>query len=190
MKKQSESIETAKGTKKALSELNSFLLSLQTKHSINTKQMRQLLKDAQQQGKADAEKIKDNIPLCIFDNSKLSSLEAIVKYFKENLGLSYLDIAKSLNRNSGPIGITYRNAKRKIHSEFIIIPCMQIPVSIFQDRELSILENIVLYLRNTGMRYHEIALLIRRDDRTVWTVNHRAELKLKRKRTSRLKKRK
>jgi len=189
MKKQSESIETAKGTKKALSELNSFLLSIQTKYSINTKQMRQLLKDAQQ-GKADAEKIRDNIPVCIFDNNKLSSLEAIVKYFKENLRLSYLDIAKSLNRNSGPIGVTYRNAKKKIHSEFIITPCMQIPVSIFQDRELSILENIVSYLRNTGMRYHEIALLIRRDDRTVWTVNHRAELKLKRKRTSGLKKRK
>src|SRR3989344_7396155 len=55
---------------------------------------------------------KQGIPISIF-NKKLSAFEAIVKYLREELGMSYEQIASILKRNSGPIGVTYRNAKKK-----------------------------------------------------------------------------
>jgi len=51
-------------------------------------------------------------------------------------------------------------------------------VSILKDRNLSVLENIVSYLKDTlGFRYHQIAVMLNRDDRTIWTVYHRAKKK-------------
>ena len=36
------------------------------------------------------------IPITIFDNDKLSSLEAIVKFYREELGISFIKISKTL----------------------------------------------------------------------------------------------
>jgi len=55
-----------------------------------------------------------------------------------------------------------------------------LPVSTIAGRKLSVLESIVYNLRETySLSYHEIALIMRRDDRTVWTVYYRALKKLK-----------
>jgi hypothetical protein len=65
------------------------------------------------------------------------------------------------------------NAERK--REYIDIPSF-----VFKDRTLSVLEVMVEYLRdNKKMRFHDIATIINRDDRTVWTVYRRAKLKRK-----------
>jgi predicted transcriptional regulator len=57
---------------------------------------------------------------------------------------------------------------------------IDIPSFVFKDRTLSVLEVMVEYLKdNKGMKFHEIALIINRDDRTVWTVYRRAKLKRK-----------
>ena len=57
---------------------------------------------------------------------------------------------------------------------------IQIPTYIFQDRTLSILEALSEYLHKTRkISYHEIAILLNRDDRTIWTCCHRAEIKRK-----------
>ena len=57
---------------------------------------------------------------------------------------------------------------------------IDIPSFVFKDRTLSVLEVMVEYLRdNKKMRLHEIAVIINRDDRTVWTVYRRAKLKRK-----------
>ena len=57
---------------------------------------------------------------------------------------------------------------------------ISIPTSIFQDRELSVLEAITEYLKEKkGMRYSEIAKLLNRDDRTIWTSYNRAKAKRK-----------
>jgi len=43
---------------------------------------------------------------------------------------------------------------------------------------LSVLEVMVEYLKEKeGLSYHEIASLTNRDDRTIWTVYHRAKIK-------------
>lgn len=121
------------------------------------------------------------VPLSVFKNDYLSSLENIVKYLRENLLLSFKQIASLTNRNEIALAVTYRNAKKKLETKFAEeISPYSIPVSILQNRNLSVLENIVSYLKDTfGLAYHKIAVLLNRDDRTIWTVYQRAKKKKK-----------
>lgn len=53
-----------------------------------------------------------------------------------------------------------------------------IPMEIIKNRNLSILESIVKFLKEArNLTYHEIAVLLNRDDRTIWTVYSRARKK-------------
>jgi len=122
------------------------------------------------------------VPISVFKNEHLSSLETIVKYLRENLLLSFKQIASSTNRNEIALAVSYRNAKKKLEAKFVVaeISPYYIPVKILQDRNLSVLENIVSYLKDTfGLTYHKIALLLNRNDRTIWTVYQRAIKKRK-----------
>lgn len=122
------------------------------------------------------------VPISVFQNDKLGSLENIVKYLRENLLLSFKQIASLTNRNEIALAVTYRNAKRKLEAKFVImeISPYSIPVTILQDRNISVLENISFYLKDTfGLTYHKIAVLLNRDDRTIWTVYQRAKKKKK-----------
>ena len=122
------------------------------------------------------------VPISVFKNGKLGSLETIVKYLRENLLLTFKQIAELTNRNEIALAVTYRNAKKKLEKAFVIeeISPYSIPVSILKDRNLSVLENIAMYLKdNFGLTYHSIALLLNRDDRTIWTVYQRAKKKKK-----------
>ncbi len=57
-----------------------------------------------------------------------------------------------------------------------------LPISIFDNNELSCLETIVKYLREEfKLRFNEIALLLNRDDRTIWTTYNNAIKKRKEK---------
>ena len=122
-----------------------------------------------------------NVPLSVFKNNQLGSLETIVKYLRENLLLSFKQIADLTNRNEIALAVTYRNAKKKLEAKFVEeISPYSIPVSILKDRNLSVLENIVSYFKDTfGLAYHKVAVLLNRDDRTIWTVYQRAKKKKK-----------
>ncbi len=53
-----------------------------------------------------------------------------------------------------------------------------IPSSIFRDRSLSVLEVMAEYFKEKKqMKYSEIARLLNRDDRTIWTAYKRAKEK-------------
>ena len=119
------------------------------------------------------------VPISVFNNDKLGSLETIVKYLRENLLLSFKQIGALNNRNEVALAVSYRNARLKLEAKFVEeISPYHIPVSILQDRKLSVLENIVSYLKdNFGLAYHKIAILLNRDDRTIWTVYQRAKKK-------------
>ena len=53
-----------------------------------------------------------------------------------------------------------------------------IPIFVFKDRSLSVLEAITEYLKEElHLRYCQIAALLNRDDRTIWTVYNRAKKK-------------
>ncbi|MBD3310338.1 hypothetical protein GF351_03910 [Candidatus Woesearchaeota archaeon] len=63
---------------------------------------------------------------------------------------------------------------------------LKLPLSVLRDRSVSVLEAIVGYLKDEkGLTYHEIAVMLNRDDRTIWTVFSR----VKKKRRSRKNKR-
>ena len=55
---------------------------------------------------------------------------------------------------------------------------LMIPSFVFKDRRLKVLEVLVEYLKEKReMSYHEIAVLLNRDDRTIWTTYQKAKKK-------------
>ena len=55
---------------------------------------------------------------------------------------------------------------------------LDIPLRILQDRNVAVLEAIVEYLKQEkGLKYSEIAKLLNRDQRTIWTVYSRVKKK-------------
>ena len=121
-----------------------------------------------------------SLPVCIFSNG-LSGLEAISKYLVEITGLRYCQIADLLNRDDRTIWDAHNGAKRKSHEDFSKeISSINIPIKIFGNRSLSILESLTAYLREEfNLRYCQIASLLNKDDRTIWTVYDRARKKRK-----------
>ncbi|MBW2990753.1 hypothetical protein KY348_03545 [Candidatus Woesearchaeota archaeon] len=116
------------------------------------------------------------LPSTIFQN-KLTPLQTIVKYLKENLNKSNKQIALLLNRDPRATWLTYKSIEKK--KAFLFEETeVQIPVSIFKDRRISTLEALAQFLRNLGMKYSEIARLLNKDPRTIWTVCSRAKKKL------------
>ena len=126
-------------------------------------------------------KEETKVPISVFNNDKLGSLETIVKYLRENMLLTFKQIASLTNRNEVALAVTYRNAKRKLATKFTEEPSpYSILVSILKDRNLSVLENIAAYLKDKfGLTYHNIGVLLNMDDRTIWTVYQRAKKKKK-----------
>jgi hypothetical protein len=118
------------------------------------------------------------VPISIF-NSRLGSLESIVKYMREELLLDYTAIACLLSRGEGPIGVTYRRAKRKLPGRLDVTSKDTVPFSVFENHRLSVLENISCYLAEQGFSWHEIAAVMHRHDKTIWTVLYRAKKKMK-----------
>ena len=123
-------------------------------------------------------KKETSIPVGVFANDSLSSLEAIVKYLKENLNLKFSKIAKLLNRSSKTIWATYHNSVKKMPSHFgLVSGDILIPASAFANRSFSTLESLVGFIKNFGHSNHEVALMLHLDDRTIWTVYDRVKKK-------------
>ena len=119
------------------------------------------------------------IPLSIF-NKKLSSLEVISKYLFENRNLSLKKISLLLGRSNKNIWNAYNKSKRKFPTRLIVRESILIPVSVLRNLNFTLLENIVVYLKeNLRFNYHESAVLLQRDDRTIWTVYNRVKKKRK-----------
>lgn len=132
--------------------------------------------------KALSTRTKEVIPLSAFSNSKLSALEIIVKYLKEDKEKKYSEIARLLNRNDRTIWSTYNNAKKK-QSEPLSIKKKQpkdqifVPVSIFSSRKTSVLESLVIYLKNLNYSFSQIAEFLKKDYQTIYTSYRRGGLK-------------
>ncbi|HYD04040.1 MAG TPA: hypothetical protein VEC16_07125 [Alphaproteobacteria bacterium] len=125
-------------------------------------------------------KVPDGIPISILRNDKLSSLESIVKYLRENKKLSYNIIGKLLYRNSKTLAVTYNVASKKMKvffDDYVDSDINKIPFSAFENN-LSILESIAVHFKSLDFSYSEIAKLLGKDQRTIWTVCNRAQKKL------------
>jgi len=119
------------------------------------------------------------IPISVF-NEELGALGSIVKYLRENCKLRFSKIGALLGRNDVAVGNCYRDSVKKFPVKFKVRKSeFNIPTSIFRDRGLGVLENLVLYVKkNYGLRFKEIAVLLHRDDRTIWTAYDRALKKM------------
>lgn len=116
---------------------------------------------------------EQSIPDYIFIK-KLTLLESVVKYLKEDIGLTYKKIGDLLKRDQRNIWQAYNLSKRKFPSKFIEKESkFRIPISAF-DNKLSVFEAITAYLKDKGLSFHNIALVVHRNEKTVWTVYQRA----------------
>lgn len=162
---------------------------------LTVKGVSKLKKKKKKRKQKTKQKIIENLtlPSTIFSNKKLGCLEAITKYLKENLGMTYHGIAEILNRNDRTIWTAYKKAVEKeperIRQEKMLIslPIIKLektlivlPVSIFKNRKLTTLEAIIVYLKQKEIEYTKIADLLNRDQRNIWTIYSNAERKLKR----------
>ena len=115
------------------------------------------------------------IPSTIF-SKELGALESISKYMKENLGISYHNIAELLNRDERTIWTAYNKATEKKKESIEVIETeIFIPVSALNNRELTILESVINYLKEKDMKYSEIAKLINRDQRNVRAIYNKTK---------------
>lgn len=122
----------------------------------------------------------NSIPSYVFQNRKYTVLESLVVYLRERKKLSFRKISALINRDLRYTYHSYQNAKKKelITQYTIQTKFIWIPVNIFSNTKLSALEAIVSYLKEEfSLTYHKIAILLKRDDRTIWTVYQRAEKK-------------
>lgn len=151
------------GLVKDVEKLKNLIAKLEKQHGISAEKIIKLLKS------------EITIPITIF-RQDLTPLESVVKYLKENLGYSLREIGSLLGRNEKNIWHTYADVRRKFQGKLIVKETEYfIPVSIFANREVSAFEALAIYLKDFySLSYHEIAVLLQRDDRTVWTVCHRA----------------
>jgi hypothetical protein len=125
---------------------------------------------------------KDNeifLPVSIFENRKLGVLEIIVKYLREELNYSLKEIGVFLNRNNKSIWSSLSCANKKYPDRIIESDCsFVIPLSIFKNRSLAVLEVLVMYLKNRyELKFSQIGRILCRDHRTIWTVYNRAKKK-------------
>jgi len=155
----------------ALQQDNSFkilklvLSELEARYSIPQKEIIGFAKGTVQQ-------YEPMVPVSIFAADNLGPLEALVKYLKEN-GFRYRDIAKLLSRNPRAIWNTYHNAAAK-NPEKLEERGPFIPAYVFGARQLSVLEHLAAYLKeHEGLSIPEIAKIIKRNYRTVWTAYKR-----------------
>ncbi|MFH0874693.1 MAG: hypothetical protein V1859_02060 [archaeon] len=156
------------GSDEVISALKAIDIYFKDKYSLSAKQVLEALGED-----------SPTIPLSAFDNDKLSSLEIISKYLKENKNKTYHEIASLLNRDDRTIWCTINNANKKQKEK--IIPKKSkiiIPLSIFKERKTSVLESIVSYLRETnGLGFNEIANALKKDYQTIWTTYRNARAK-------------
>jgi len=116
----------------------------------------------------------DGFPASIF-STELTPFESICTFLVEQRSMKYKDIAQLVHRDTAIVGITYRRARKKhptalpVHSEVIV------PFDIFSER-MTLFESIVLHLTKTHT-VAQIAALLNRKYRTIWTGYSRARKK-------------
>lgn len=117
----------------------------------------------------------NTIPLSVF-SEELSSLETVSKFFKENKLLTNKKIAELTNRSAKTISQAYTTSKKKYPNKLVYTYSeFHFPLEILRNRKLSVLENIVVYIKEKyELNYSAIATLLHRDPRTVWTIYQRA----------------
>jgi len=120
-----------------------------------------------------------SVPLSIFGTNNLGALEILVKYMKEELNLSIKQITKLLNKNYNTVWNTYNKSITK-HKERLSYDSssVKIPISIFSEKILGPLESLVVYMKEIlDMKNSEIARLLQKSQKTIWSTYDKAKKK-------------
>ena len=122
---------------------------------------------------------KEAIPLTIFEND-LSPLESVTKYLHEDEALSHKEIGAILNRSPKTVWQAYKFSLKKIPGKLQVKTSPYfIPYNLLGVRKFSILESVVKHLvEDHNLKFSQIADLMNRDDRTIWTVYSRVKKKV------------
>ena len=133
--------------------------TLQTRHGLATHELLALIHQ------------EDYIPATIFA-SKLNPLQAIVTYLKINKHHTLSQIAKEIHRSYRAVwGASTKQKLTPEETDFYL------PLHIYDEKH-SIMESTVQYLKeHDHLRFSEIAKIIGKDPRTVWTTYKRAQKK-------------
>lgn len=124
------------------------------------------------------DKKDDQIPVSIF-SGELSPLEATVKYLISEKNHSYSECGRLLNKDRQVIWTTFKRAEKKSEKKFQNLASKySIPLSELNSETKSMAELVVSYLKNKhSLKITEIAKLLKRSQKTIWTLQKRAEKK-------------
>jgi hypothetical protein len=115
-----------------------------------------------------------SIPLDIF-SKKLTPLETIVKFLRENKKKKFKEIAQILNKKIPACWNAYKDSTRKSAEPFSPFPSeYDIPIKELHSKKLSLLEILSVHLKSKNLSYRKIGQLLDRNERTVWTAYQRA----------------
>ena len=168
----------------SINESLNIIDALKKKHNIDLKQISELLKHRERYVA---------IPVGLF-RSKLGPLEAVVRYLRDVLEYNFAQTARLLSRDETTIWTSYHNSLKKSKKVVVDLEMsdidfkgmkvkkedLVIPLNIFAERRLSILESLCVYLKESfKLSYRNMGVLLERNERTVWTVVSRAGKKLK-----------
>lgn len=123
-------------------------------------------------------KEKETFPITIL-HEKLTVLESLVKFLREEKNYSLRKIAELLGRNEKNIWHAYHNATEKLPTRMRVeASSILVPLDIFSENRLAPLESLVLFLKDKHkLSFAEIARLLSRNASTVRTSYTRAKKK-------------
>jgi hypothetical protein len=158
----------------SINDLSSSILNdILSKYDVDPATLKSALQDTITQ----LDKKEKGIPLSIF-NKQLTVLESLVKYFVEDEGLPLRQVASILGRNEKNLWHTYNNAKKKFSGQLDLSSSTLVPQSLFAQSVASPTEALVLYLYDElELSYTQVAALLHRNQRTIWTTYKRAKVK-------------
>jgi len=152
-----------------LQALKAIISAVAQKHQIPFEEIISLLKEKTE--------VNNHLffPSSIVRYTQLGVLQAVCKYLKEEQSMTYHEIGQLLKRDDRVVWATYNNAIKKVPTKLLLSDQnVMLPLSILTDKNKGPLQSIVAFLKDArGMRFSDIAKLLDRDNRVVWTVYHR-----------------
>jgi DNA-binding NarL/FixJ family response regulator len=117
------------------------------------------------------------IPSSIFADRRLSFTEAIVDYLwcEHRIGQSVIAGLLSIDRRNVHTLLSRAAKKKPKPSVSISQENIFIPLTIFSDRSGPSLEALVLHLKGLGLKNKDIARILNRSEKTIWTAISRGE---------------
>lgn len=128
------------------------------------------------------------LPLTVFQLG-LKRIEAITVYLVDIKGFTPEDVSLSLNKDKAVIKQAYETAKFKLNAQNTQLNEREleennkheiyVPLMIFKQRKLSMLESLVKYLKESyDLKYVQIGDILKLNQRTIWTLYNRSNKKI------------